>query len=144
MFIIIYMKVEYNNSKQRCLGEIKSKLLLPYSDLYNYIIELKTFLRNNGFLSIDRMDLHTEVLNDNNETLETFLERVKMLEGLEIDVKNKNNYKVVGRAVALILGDLQGYNKKAKITIAFFNNNDAHKALELLLNNIKKTEIFKI
>jgi hypothetical protein len=36
-----------------------------------------------------------------------------------IDVKNPDNYDIVGRAVALMLGDLEGYNKDPKITIAF-------------------------
>ncbi len=101
------MKVEYNDYKQRNKGEKKSKLLKPDSKLYNYIIKLKEILCQNGFVHQDRMGLHSEVLNDSKETLETFLERVKMLEGREIDVKNPKNYSVIGNSII----DLNGYNK---------------------------------
>jgi hypothetical protein len=130
------MKVEYDDPLQRNVGECKSKLLKPGSELYNYITKLKNTLRQNGFLHLDRMGLHSEVLNDNNESLETFLSRVQMLENREIDVKNADNYDVVGRAVALMLGDLDGYNKDVKITIAYFDDNRANDALKCILDNI--------
>jgi hypothetical protein len=130
------MKVEYDDYKQRNIGECKSKLLKPGSDLYNHITKLKAILRHNGFVHQDRMGLHSEVLNDGKETLETFLERVKMLEGREIDVKNPDNYDVVGRAVVLMLGDLDGYNKDAKITIAFFNDDKTLEAYKCIIHHI--------
>ena len=130
------MKVEYDDPLQRNVGECKSKLLKPGSELYNYITKLKNVLRQNGFLHLDRMGLHSEVLNDNNESLETFLSRVQILENREIDVKNADNYDVVGRAVALMLGDLDGYNKDAKITIAYFDGDKATDALKCILDNI--------
>ena len=81
------MKVEYNKPTQRCSGEVKSKLLKVDSNLYNFITKLKNILRDNKFLHQDRMDLHSEVLNNNKETVETFIHRVNILEGREIDVK---------------------------------------------------------
>lgn len=130
------MKVEYNDYKQRNKGEKKSKLLKPDSKLYNYIIKLKEILCQNGFVHQDRMGLHSEVLNDGKETLETFLERVKMLEGREIDVKNPKNYSVIGRAIVLLLGDLDGYNKDAHITIAFFNDDKTLEAYKYIIYHI--------
>jgi hypothetical protein len=99
------MKVEYDDFTQKCAGEVKSKLLKPGSNLYNYLTKLKNILRQNGFQHQDRMGLHTEVLNDNTETDNDFLSRVKMLEGREIDIKNPDNYDIVGRAVGLMLGN---------------------------------------
>lgn len=130
------MKIEYDDPLHRCPGEVKSKLLKPGSDLYNYITKLKNILLQNGFVHQDRMGLHTEVLNDDNETIETFLSRVKMLEGREINVKNADNYKVIGRVVALMIGGLEGYNKDAHITIAFFNNNKETGALKCIIDNL--------
>jgi hypothetical protein len=119
-----YLTVEYDEPKIRNIGEVKSKLLKPGSELYNFISKMKSFLRSIGITHQDRMGLHTEVLNDNSESLETFLSRVDNLEGREIDVYNFDNYDVVGRAVVLLLGDLDGYDKDAKITIAFLGETE--------------------
>jgi hypothetical protein len=94
------MKVEFNNPDRRDKNEKKSKLLRPDSELYVHLMKLKEQLKLGGFDHNDRMGLHSEVLNNDNESLETFLSRVKSLEGREIDHKNPANYKVVGRAVA--------------------------------------------
>lgn len=128
--------IEYNEPTQRCIGEVKSKLLKQGSELYNYLIKLKTILRNNGFTHTDRMGLHTEVLNNNDESVDIFLERVKQLEGKVINVKEPSNYDIVGKTVSLMIGDLDGYNKDAKITIAYFDNNKENDALECILKNI--------
>ena len=130
------MKVEFNNPDKRDRGEVKSKLLKPDSELYNYIMKIKDQLKLNGFNHQDRMALHSEVLNNDKETLDTFLYRVKSIEGREIDHKNPSNYKVVGRAVALVLGKLEGYQYQSKITIAFFDDNKANDALNCILTKI--------
>lgn len=130
------MIVEYDEPNQRCIGEVKSKLLKPGSEIYNYLTKLKTILRHNGFAHTDRMGLHTEVLNNNDESVDIFLERVKQLEGKIINVKDPGNYDIVGKTVSLMLGDLDGYNKDAKITIAYFDNNKENDALECILKNI--------
>lgn len=128
-----FMTVEYDEPNNRCPGEMKSKLLKPGSDLYNFITKIKNYLRTNGYPHQDRMGLHSEVLNDNSESLETFLKRVDDLEGRKIDVKNFENYDVVGRAVVLLLGDLEEYNKDAKITIAYFGDVDkAEQAIKIV------------
>jgi hypothetical protein len=130
------IKVEYNEPNIRCIGENKSKLLKPNSELYNHIIKIKDILKQNRFNHQDRMDLHTEVLNDNTETYDDFIKRVNILEGREIDIKNPDNYDIIGRAIVLLLGELEGYNKDAKITIAFIDNDKIQDAMKCLLANI--------
>ncbi len=130
------LTVEYNAPTKRLPNENKSKLLKSGSELYNHITKLKTILKENGFNHQDRIDLHTEVLNDNNETEQIFLHRVSLLEKRKIDVKNKNNYKVIGRAIALMLGNLNGYKKDAHITIAFFPDKNPTDALKIVLENL--------
>ena len=112
------IKVEYNEPNIRCNGENKSKLLKTNSELYNHLMKLK------------------EILNDNTETIDDFIKRVNILEGREIDIKNPENYDIIGRAIVLLLGDLEGYNKDAKITIAFIDNDKIQDAMKCLLANI--------
>lgn len=130
------IKVEYNEPNIRCNGENKSKLLKTNSELYNHLMKLKEILKQNGFNHQDRMGLHTEILNDNTETIDDFIKRVNILEGREIDIKNPENYDIIGRAIVLLLGDLEGYNKDAKITIAFIDNDKIQDAMKCLLANI--------
>jgi hypothetical protein len=131
------MKVEFNNPDKRNKGEIKSKLLKSDSELYIHLTKLKEQLKLNGFDHQDRMDLHSEVLNNDKESLEIFLARVKSIEGQEINHMNPANYKVVGRAVVLILGKLEGYKYQSKITIAFFDDTiKTSGALKYIIENL--------
>ena len=137
--INIYLLVEYDEPTKRNVGEFKSKLLKPGSELFNFLTKLKTNLRSKGFHHQDRMGLHTEVLNSSDESLEVFLDRVKVLEGKKIDIKDHNNYDIVGRAICIMLGDLEGYNKDAKITIAYLpdvNLNDVLKVIYEYIDSI--------
>jgi hypothetical protein len=132
-----YLKLEYNEPTKRCNGEKKSKLLDSKSELYKFIHGIKSVFKLNGLAHSDRMDLHTEVLN-NNETLETFLERVKLLEGRNISINDPKNYGTMGNAVVLLLGTIPNYNKP-HITIAYFDNKEKTTlAYDFLLNYIKK------
>ena len=131
------IKVEYDEPLKRNVGENKSKLLKKGSELYNHINKLRIILGEKGFKHVGyAMDLHTEVLNNNNESLQIFLSRVASLEGKGYDIKNKNNYDIVGRAVAFMLGDLDGYDKDVKITIAFLPDKDLKQALKVIYDNI--------
>jgi hypothetical protein len=131
-----YLKLEFNEPNIRCIGEKKSKLLLVGSELYNYISNLKKILRDNGFNHDNRMDLHIEVLNNDTESVDDFLNRIKKLEGKLINIYEPNNYIIVGRAVGLKIAKLEGYNKEAKITIAFFDNDKQYDAILCILQNI--------
>lgn len=132
------IRINYLNPTIRNYGERKSKLLNPDSELFHHIKNIKNALNTAGFIHSDRMELHSEVLNNDNENLQTFLNRVQSLEGREIDIYNPDNYAIVGRAVVLLLGVLDGYNNPAKITIAFFDNFKMRTdALEFVRNYIK-------
>ena len=98
--------------------------------------ELKTNLRSKGYHHQDRMGLHSEVLNSSDESLDVFLDRVKILEGKKIDIKDHNNYDIVGRAIGIMLGDLEGYNKDAKITIAYLPDVNLNEVLKVIYQYI--------
>ena len=137
LFPKIEVKLEFNEPHTRCCGEKKSKLLRKDSNLYNHIIKLKNILRLNGFNHQDRMDLHVEVLNINTEPIEEFIKRVNLLEGQIVDINDPKIYSICGRSVALLLGNVEGYNGIAKITIIFIDDNDKIKAaLKCILENI--------
>ena len=94
-------------------------------------------LKHNGFTHRDRI-LHVEVLNDETETEAEFLKRVKSLEGKIINVFNPKKYIIDGRSIVLMIGELNGYKKHAKIIIASFDNDKTEDAYMYLLNNIMK------
>ena len=131
-------KLEYNNHHMRNSNEVKSKLLKPESELYIHLTKLKKMLCTNGFEHSDRMDLHTEILNSNTETLDIFLQRIEKLEGTKIDILDHSRYQIVGRSVGFVIGNVDGYKNTVKITIGFFPDNiicsQAHK---FIIDNIK-------
>jgi len=128
--------VEYDEPTKRNTCEVKSKLLKPGGELFNFLTKLKTNLRLKGYHHQDRMGLHSEVLNTSDEPLELFLDRVKVLEGRKINIKDHNNYDIVGRAIGLMLGELEGYNKDAKITIAYLPEVDLNEVLKVIYEYI--------
>jgi hypothetical protein len=73
------MKLEFNNPYRRNKGEIKQKFLNPDSELYLYIWNLKHILDKEKYDHEDLMDLNVEILNDDKETTDVFLERVKKI-----------------------------------------------------------------
>ena len=105
--------------------------------MYNYIKKLRSILESKGFNHEGHdMDLHTEVLNRNDRSVNTFISRVSMLEGRTFDINDKNNYDIVGRAIAFMVGDLEGYENDAKITIAFLPGKDLKAALQVIYDNL--------
>ena len=136
------MTLEYEEPEKRNNNENKSKLLKIGSELHTHLTKLKNLLDQKGFKHNGyNMGLHTEVLNNNHESLETYLSRVSALEGRIFNVKDKNNYDIFGRAVVFLVGELEGYEKDAKITIAFlddkkYNQEDRKKALQIIYDNI--------
>jgi len=131
------LKLEYEDPTKRNDGENRSKLLKKNSEMYNYIKKLRGILESKGFKHEGHnMDLHTEVLNRNDKSVNTFISRVAMLEGRIFDINDKNNYDIVGRAIAFMVGDLEGYDNDAKITIAFLPGKDLKVALQVIYDNL--------
>ena len=132
-----YLKLEFNEPLKRCKGEYKSKLLLETSKLYKYLHNLKKIIRENNYNHNDRMDLHIEVLNNENESIEEFLKRVNELEGKEINIADPRNYIVNNSSISLMIGRIENYKKIIKITIAFFESKfNIDDVYILLLKNI--------
>ena len=75
-------------------------------------------------------------MNNRDEPLETYLYRVAALEGRRYNIKDKNNYDVVGRAVVFLLGELEGYEKDAKVTISFLEDDNREEALKIIYDAI--------
>lgn len=128
--------LEFDDPKNKCFGEKTFKFLLAGSKLYNYINKMKLILRHNNFNHHDIMNLHVEVLNDDTESDDIFLERVKMLECKSINVINPTNYKIEENDIILLLGELDGYLKNTKIIIGTFGNDIVSNAYLCLLNNL--------
>jgi len=132
-----FMTLEYEEPEIRNENEMKSKLLKIGSELYIHLTKLRNLLDRKGFKHTGyNMGLHTEVLNNRDETLETYLYRVAALEGRRYNIKDKNNYDVVGRAVVFLLGELEGYEKDAKVTISFLEDDNREEALKLIYDAI--------
>lgn len=133
----IQVILKFEDHTKRNSNEKKSKLLKNGSELYNHISKLKNILEKKGFKSEGYLiGLHSEVLNNNSESLDTYLYRVALLEGRSYNIKDKNNYGVMGRAVVFFLGYLEGYNKDSHVTIAFLPNKDTTEALKIIYDNL--------
>jgi hypothetical protein len=131
------MTLEYEEPEIRNENEMKSKLLKIGSELHIHLTKIKNLLDKKGFKHTGHnMGLHTEVLNDRTDSLETYLYRVAALEGRRYNIKDKNNYDIVGRAVVFLLGELEGYEKDAKITISFLSDDNRKEALKIIHDNI--------
>ena len=134
------MTLEYEEPEIRNENEIKSKLLKIGSELHIHLTKIINLLDKKGFKHTGQghnMGLHTEVLNDSTESLETYLHRVAALEGRRYNIKDKNNYDIVGRAIVFLLGELEGYEKDAKVTILFLpDGNRREEALKIIHDNI--------
>jgi len=59
-----------------------------------------------------------------------------MLEGREYDIKDSQNYDIIGRAIVFVLGDIDGYNKDLKITFAFLDNDKIQDAYRYIIDNL--------
>lgn len=122
------LKVKYLVPKKQCVGEGRSKLLDHNSRLFKFIIFVKYVLLVNGFKHIDRMGLHTEVLNDRyTGDKSNFTKRIFQLENKQIIINDPKYYKTTeDGAIILKLDDtVFGYStdvgyKNPHITIAFF------------------------
>ena len=141
------MTLEYEEPEIRNENEIKSKLLKIGSELHIHLTKIINLLDKKGFKHTGQghnMGLHTEVLNDSTESLETYLHRVAALEGRRYNIKDKNNYDIVGRAIVFLLGELEGYEKDAKVTILFLpDGNRREEALKIIHDNILLDEKFR-
>jgi hypothetical protein len=126
------MKLLFKNPNKRLTGECRSKLLDTDSELYCYIHSLKKKLRENGFPHNDRLDLHVEVLNDKEEPLSIFLDRVGCLEGLVIDV---HKYELLGNAIIFKMNPITGYTNP-HVTIAYFKDFEVTKKALTFLENL--------
>jgi hypothetical protein len=136
------MTLEFEDPEIRNTNEKKSKLLKIGSDLHIHLLRMRNLLDKNGYNHDGHsIGLHTEVLNRNgNETLETFLVRVASLEGRRFNIKDINNYDIIGRAIVFLVGELDGYLRDAHITISYLPSKDPKEALQIIYNYFNKKD----
>jgi len=101
------LKIEFDQPSRRNKDETRSKYLHQDSLLNYHIIECQEKLKHSGLRFQNSMAPHVEILSQEekkrSDEKELFLERVKSLQGLKVNVMDKNNYKVMGKAFYLIL-----------------------------------------
>jgi hypothetical protein len=136
------MTLQFEEPEIRNKNEKKSKLLKIGSDLHIHLLKLRNELDKNLYKHDGHsIGLHTEVLNRNgNETLETFLSRIRLLEGRRYNIKDINNYDIIGKAIVFLVGELEGYERDAHITISYLPNNDSKEALQIIYNYFNKND----
>ena len=134
------MTLQFEEPEVRNKHEKKSKLLKIGSDLHIHLLKLRNELDKNLYKHNGHsIGLHTEVLNRNgNETLETFLSRIRLLEGRRFNIKDTNNYDIIGKAIVFLVGELEGYERDAHITISYLPYNDPKEALQIIYNYFNK------
>jgi len=136
------MTLQFEEPEIRNKNEKKSKLMKIGSDLHIHLLKLRNELDKNLYKHDGHsIGLHTEVLNRNgNETLETFLSRIALLEGRRFNIKDTNNYDIIGKAIVFLVGELEGYERDAHITISYLPNNDPKEALQIIYNYFNKND----
>jgi len=101
------LKIEFDQPSRRNKDETRSKYLHQDSLLNYHIIECQEKLKHSGLRFQNSMAPHVEILSQEekkrSDEKELFLERVKSLQGMQVNVMDKNNYKVMGKAFYLIL-----------------------------------------
>lgn len=112
------LKVVLIEPKKKLQGETKSKFLDPDSDLYYHIYDCQQRLKHAGIRFESRLEPHVELVS-NTDSKETFLSRAKELHNMEVDVTNKDIYKVVSKTLVMNLPKLK--DKEVCIKIAHFS-----------------------
>lgn len=119
------LKVVLIEPKKKLQGETKSKFLDPNSELYYHVYDCQQRLKHAGIRFESRLEPHVELIS-NTDSKETFLSRAKELHNMEVDVTNKDIYKVVGKTLVMNLPKLTDPNdprsfKEICIKIAHFS-----------------------
>ena len=131
------MKLEFNNPDKKNKNETTQKFLKEGSELYLYLWNLRQLIESNEKqFSVDNEDdLNVEII-DKKDSEDVFIDRVKRLEGMDIDEKYSKNYRLCGNTLVLIIGRIEGCDKLIKIVISTFDCGSEHGALDFILPKI--------
>jgi hypothetical protein len=136
-------QIRFENPKERMQEERKCKFLDPESDLYMYIMDCQYRLKHSGMRISNKMFPCVQILSQSEspKELELFLNRVKELEGLYVDIKNPENYRTNGKQFELILPSTPSL-KSSSIVIGILNHLAPRKErfLNVILNDEYSTE----
>jgi len=105
------LKIEFDQPSRRNKDETRSKYLHQESMLHFFIIDAQEKLKHSGLRFQNSMAPHIEILSQEEkkrpDEKELFLYRVNKLQGQSINVMDKQNYKVIGRAFCMILPQVE-------------------------------------
>ncbi len=135
--------IEFNKPSKRSFGESCVKFLDQSSDLYKFLIDLRTNLLNAGYKMTDIVGLHVKIVELETETLDTFLSRVSKIQGSMINVTDLTNYYVLNNSVVIRVGFLEGYGKETCIIIATVESHKKHDAFMYISNYIETRAMLK-
>jgi hypothetical protein len=120
------MRIQYLSPHFRALKEKRSKLLDPDSTLYKLLKRVRGRFDADKTLSIsdDRLDLHIELLNKNEDSNDLWLQTSRINQTLlfDLDVTNSKSWGFLNKAFCLFTPQIEGFNTIPHITIAYLGN----------------------
>jgi len=124
------LKLQFDQSMKRLEHETRSKFLNPDSEFFFFILDGIEKLKHSGFRFEPKMDPHVQILSfdeyKRKDNLDLFLKRVQKLHNIEIDVNDRNNYKIINKKnFVLTLPTIDGIDYY--ISIAYLNTLAPHK-----------------
>jgi len=124
------LKLQFDQPMKRLEHETRSKFLNPDSEFFFFILDGIEKLKHSGFRFEPKMDPHVQILsfdeNKRKDNLDLFLKRVQKLHNIEIDVNDRNNYKIINKKnFVLTLPTIDGVDYY--ISIAYLNTLAPHK-----------------
>lgn len=138
-------KLEFAEPDKRLKEEIRYKFLKVESDLFFFVIDCQRKLKHAGFRFENKFPPFVEILkqSDNLGGIELFLKRVKLLEGVKIDISKPESYKMIGgKRLVLLLPKVNDLDMaEPHITIVHVNHLcNKERFLQIILNQEYSTE----
>lgn len=114
------MLIKFTNPGRRLAGELRSKLIDPRSDLYQFLEDQRAQLvKSNKDIGDKRMDFHIELIKSTEvPTEELLVSRARLIQ--DYNIQNLGLTRM-GKALVILGPDVMGYGK-THITVAFYPN----------------------
>jgi hypothetical protein len=105
------LKIEFDQPSRRNKDETRSKYLHQDSLLYFFVIDAQEKLKHSGLRFQNSMAPHIEILSQEEkkrpDEKDLFLYRVSKLQAQSLNVMDKKNYKVIGKAFCMMLPQVE-------------------------------------
>ncbi len=118
------MQLLFSNPSERIIGERRSKLLLPNSELYAKLKLIQIEIAKYYNIDCERMDLHVELLHrrEDSNNIQLQHSRCKILHGKTLRLNDPKEWGFIGKAFCLFVGQLPDYNAIPHVTVAYFGD----------------------